>query len=114
MPRFVVLTHDHPFLHWDFMLEQQGSLRTWRLRQPPAAGLVLEAEPLPAHRIAYLDYEGPVSGDRGTVQRWDRGEFSIEEFTDVSIQVRLHGTKLDGVVHLSPGSDDRWQLEYRV
>ena len=21
MPRFAVLTHDHPFLHWDFLLE---------------------------------------------------------------------------------------------
>lgn len=114
MPRFVVLTHDHPHLHWDFMLEQEGVLRTWRLPQPPAAGRVLEAEQLAPHRIAYLDYEGPVSGNRGTVQRWDRGEFSIDEFTDSAVRIQLRGAKLDGRVELARIKADQWKLEYRL
>lgn len=75
MPRYVILTHDHPFPHWDLMLEDGGVLRTWRLLAEPAAGQVVRAEQLADHRLAYLDYEGPVSGGRGSVARWDHGTY---------------------------------------
>jgi hypothetical protein len=71
--RFVILTHDHPFVHWDLMLEANGVLRTWRLLAEPQPECIIAAEPLPDHRLHYLDYEGPVSGGRGTVSRWDHG-----------------------------------------
>src|SRR5262249_60311740 len=80
MRRFVVLIHNHPALHWDLMLEKQAALRTWRLARPPDAAGSIHAEELPDHRQAYLDYEGPVSGDRGAVRRLARGEFTgVEE-----------------------------------
>ena len=37
MPRFVILEHDLAELHWDFMLEAGGVLRTWRFAAPPEA-----------------------------------------------------------------------------
>jgi hypothetical protein len=95
MPRFVVLTHDHPFLHWDLMLEQGDSLRSWRLMRPPEDGEPIDAEPLPDHRLAYLDYEGPVSGGRGTVERWDGGSYELIE------AVRFAGRKLSGSASIS-------------
>src|SRR4051794_8490712 len=55
MPRFVILEHDHPVLHWDFMLEVGDVLRTWRLAAPPAAGMTVPAEPSFDHRKLYLD-----------------------------------------------------------
>ena len=76
MPRFVILEHDHPALHWDLMLEAGDVLQTWRLAEPPAPGLAIEATALADHRLAYLDYEGPISGNRGTVSRWDAGVFT--------------------------------------
>jgi len=100
MPRFVVLTHDHPFLHWDLMLEQADSLRTWRLVRPPDRATSIEAEALANHRVAYLDYEGPVSGGRGTVERWDVGTYETVESTDDRLVVRLAGRKLDGFATL--------------
>jgi hypothetical protein len=100
MPRFVVLTHDHPVLHWDFMLEQPETLRTWRLMKPPGAGGPIDAESLADHRLAYLDYEGPVSGGRGEVRRWDRGEYEIVESTAERLVVRLIGERLHGVATL--------------
>ena len=96
MPRFVVLTHDHPLLHWDFMLEHGEKLRTWGLAHPPDAGGPIEAEPLTDHRLAYLDYEGPVSGGRGHVERWDRGEYETVESSPTRIVVRLAGEHLRG------------------
>lgn len=77
--RYVVLAHDHPFLHWDLMLEDDGVLRTWRLAKEPTPDIIIAAETLPDHRLHYLDYEGPVSGDRGTVTRWDRGRHATRE-----------------------------------
>src|SRR5262249_18973616 len=96
MLRFVVLIHDYPGLHWDFMLENEAILRTWRLARSPDATGMTDAEPLPDHRLAYLDYEGPVSGNRGSVRRFDRGEYALVEETPHRIEVRLNGAMLKG------------------
>lgn len=74
--RFVILEHDHPFLHWDLLMQQGDVLKSWRLLEPPAAGQWISAQQIPDHRLHYLDYEGPISGDRGTVVRLTSGRFS--------------------------------------
>lgn len=96
MPQFVILTHDFPVWHWDFMLEQKSALQTWRLLANPASGEGVGAELLADHRSEYLDYEGPVSGNRGNVQRWDRGEYQVLEDLPDRLVVRLNGTRLAG------------------
>jgi len=105
MPRFVVLTHDHPVWHWDFMLEQEAALRTWRLEAEPAAGCGCTASLLPDHRREYLTYEGPVSGGRGEVRRWDHGEYVVLADTPERIEVQLRGAKLKGRAVLSRAGD---------
>jgi hypothetical protein len=60
--------------HFDVMFETApgSALTTFRLPLwPPAARLA--AVPLAEHRAAYLDYEGPVSGNRGEVRRVQSG-----------------------------------------
>jgi hypothetical protein len=101
--RFVILTHDHPFLHWDLMLEGEGGLRTWRLLKEPAAGSASPAERLADHRTAYLDYEGPVSAGRGTVTRWDQGTYEIVSETDDELRTTLAGVRLQGRATLTVG-----------
>ena len=44
MPRFVILEHDHPVLHWDLLVERNGVLCGWRLRSPPRRGETFAAE----------------------------------------------------------------------
>jgi hypothetical protein len=91
MPRFVVLAHDWPELHYDLLLEAHGVLKAWKLDREPLE-FPVKAEPNMAHRLIYLDYEGALSGDRGSVKRWDHGEltwFSEHEF-------ELNGTRLKG------------------
>ena len=108
MPRFVLLEHDHPFLHWDLMLETGDVLRTWRLAAPPEAGREMAAESLGDHRRAYLDYEGPVSGGRGTVRRWDAGTFQwITDEAD-QIEIRLEGEHYRGCAILRRRPDGNW------
>jgi len=113
MPRFVILRHDAPRgLHFDLMLERGGVLVTWALAEPPEPGLELDAESLPDHRIAYLDYEGPVSGGRGSVTRWDRGEFDEIEWSDTRRVVELRGEKLAcrATIERVPGGPTQWRL----
>ena len=99
MPRFVILEHDHPHLHWDLMLEVRGSLKTWRLASPPAvSGQITHATPLSDHRSAYLDYEGPLSGDRGQVSKWDAGTYELISGNERSaFRVDLHGSRIHGI-----------------
>lgn len=87
--RYVVLRHDGvPAPHNDFMIESApgGALATWRADAwPPRPGDALER--LPEHRRAYLDYEGPVSDNRGSVCRVARGVCAAA-LTDSSLHVR--------------------------
>jgi DNA polymerase Ligase (LigD) len=99
MPRFVILEHDYPILHWDLMLEVGSELRTWRLgKEPVPLGDSIEATPLGDHRVAYLDYEGPVSGGRGTVRRWDRGVYeTLPVVEGEAVKVVLKGEKIHAI-----------------
>ena len=115
MPRFVILEHDRPDgLHYDFMLEIGESLKTWSLAEPPASGIERHTERLPDHRLAYLDYEGPVSGGRGTVKQWDRGTYRLIERTSESMIVELLGEKLHGRADFVAESEtpNRWKFHF--
>ena len=103
MPRFVLLYHDCPpnyerASHWDFMLESGDVLRTWALERLPrdwqaahsrTVGAYPNCPPLSPdntvaamqlgdHRRDYLELEGPLSGDRGTVMRVAAGTYRSE------------------------------------
>lgn len=119
MPRFVILTHDHPFLHWDLLLESGAVLRAWRLLAEPLSAEIIAAEPLPDHRKPYLDYEGPVSGDRGSVARWDAGTFEIPPAVPSDarqsdpaerIAIDFAGERLRGRFVLERGREGSWRL----
>jgi len=119
MPRYVVLRHETPQgyprpVHWDFMIESGDVLRTWALAEEPAADRRIAAEPLADHRMAYLDYEGPVAGDRGEVTRWDAGTYELLSETDENLIVKLAGTRLSGEARLThtAGGDQQWTFEY--
>jgi hypothetical protein len=98
MPRFVILEHDWPTRHWDFFLEAGSVLRAWRLLQEPAPGVLVPSEPNAEHRVLYLDYEGPLSGGRGRVHRWDAGGFAWVVDKPERIEVQLRGERIRGRV----------------
>ncbi|HET6574830.1 MAG TPA: DNA polymerase ligase N-terminal domain-containing protein, partial [Fimbriiglobus sp.] len=99
VPRFVVLEHDWPAVHWDLLLECGPVLRAWRLLAEPGPGRTVPAEPNYDHRLLYLDYEGPLLGDRGRVRRWDAGTYE-GELAD-GWEVRLTGTRLNGPARMT-------------
>ena len=87
--RYVVLHHTGWIEdHFDLMLEvdADGPLQTWRLDGFPAAESIT---PLPAHRRAYLDYEGPVSNNRGRVKRVAAGSYVVVNEQESALTVLL-------------------------
>ena len=107
--RFVVLEHEMPESpgthaavaqrHWDFIVETPDCdrLPTWRLAQNPLASpSEIPAERIQDHRPLYLDYQGEVSGGRGTVRRLERGTTTIERLTANELRIVLAGTQLRG------------------
>ncbi len=102
--RFVLLEHAWEGVHWDFMLEAGGGLRTWAIDAPIIPGVDLPARLLPDHRLDYLDYEGPISGDRGSVRRVALGTFRTIVWGADQIRVRLEGDQLVGEVLLYPSA----------
>lgn len=113
MPRFVVLTHNHPALHWDLMLEKEATLRAWKLFRPPSEPGPSDAQSLPDHRLMYLDYEGPVSNNRGEVHRWDVGEYILLKESDRTVELRLDGQILRGIaVLVRTDTADAWTFRF--
>jgi hypothetical protein len=100
MLRFVLLEHDWNGIHWDFMLESGEGLRTWAIDAPIMAGRELPARALGDHRPIYLEYEGPVSGNRGNVKRIDSGTYSVISWMADRVRVNVKGSQLVGVVEL--------------
>ena len=106
MPRFIVLIHDHPFVHWDLLVQVEETARTWRLLESPARWLSdpsaeVVAESIGDHRLIYLDYEGPVSRERGRVARWDHGQAEWLADGESSVRWRLSGERLVGEITLA-------------
>jgi hypothetical protein len=137
MPRFVLLYHECPAKyarasHWDLMLEAGESLRTWALLNLPqdwrdahsyTASLVqscaaasteniIGAEPLGDHRRDYLEYEGPVSGERGRVTRIDAGRYQTLSESPQCWRIELSGGRLRSTATLAEGTSDadNWTL----
>ena len=105
MPRFVILHHEMPPhverpSHWDLMLEDEGALLTWAMDCELAVDVAVSADQLPNHRIDYLTYEGPISGDRGAVTQWDRGVFEWITRSEEELLVQLNGTRIQGTATL--------------
>lgn len=56
----------------------------------------MTCEELATHRLSYLEYEGPISDNRGAVARQDAGTYRIEQESEDQLVVELAGEKLRG------------------
>jgi hypothetical protein len=83
------------------MLEAGDALRTWQLASPLRIDEVIAVEPIGDHRLRYLNYEGPISGNRGSVVRWDQGVFDWRRDDPEMVIVRLAGARCQGILEIS-------------
>jgi hypothetical protein len=112
MPRFAILEHDYPQRHWDFLLEAGDHLRSWRLAEEPEPRRTVRAEAIADHRLLYLDYEGPINGNRGRVARWDGGYFTGAADGENCLNIVLKGERYQGQVTLELVSGMAWRITF--
>src|SRR5687768_2217261 len=92
--RYVILHHTGvPEVHYDLMLETApgSALATFRLPTWP----LTKSAPVTSlgdHRREYLEYEGPVSNDRGQVRRVAGGTYRTVMRNDDRWEVVLDGS----------------------
>lgn len=117
-PIFVIQKHDATNLHYDFRLEIDNTLKSWSVPKGPSTDPSVKRMAIPTedHPLAYADFEGTIPEGQyggGTVMIWDKGTIesnkkdddgnliSLEEsFKAGSIEVTLHGKKLQGGYNL--------------
>ena len=116
MGRAVLLRHELPdgSAHFDWMIQRAGGLVTFRVSERIDLGLGgFRAERLPDHREAYLEYEGPVSGGRGTVRRIADGSLEIIAERENLFECRGCLGKAEGRFR-GRSEGDRWVFEFEA
>lgn len=110
--RTVLLRHQLPdgSAHFDWMLQTSlaatAGLTTFRVDPPihhPEIDL-FDAEMIGVHRPMYLTYQGPLSDERGFVERVASGTVEVMEASDAGYRVVVTWFKSSGV----PGPRRSW------
>jgi hypothetical protein len=99
-------------IHWDFMLELNGILQTYRLDRAPdeALHLAVNATKIFDHSLKFLTYQGPVNKGRGNVRITESGTYKIVHQTYNRIELSLNGKILKGNFTLTHIESDNWQF----
>ena len=93
------------------MIQQSdGTLATWQWPAPPEQwdSDAADCTKLPDHRSVYLDYQGPISGDRGTVTIACSGTCTVNRYDADQWNVQLTSDCLTGRVVLTHQDDSLW------
>jgi hypothetical protein len=111
MPRFVIQEHTQDDgIHYDLMLEYGEALKTWRIPLSPTV-TPQTIEQIQDHRKLYLDFEGEISGNRGTVRIWDQGDYQLLQWGMDHMTINFEGKLLSGHFLLQLTSQGTWQFK---
>jgi len=117
LKRFVVAEHRQgAVVHWDFMLEAEGVLHSWRLDAGPAeiGSTEHKAEKIADHPLRFLTYEGPVQNKIASVKIADTGQYKILNQCSGLLEIELDGEILKGRFILEQVECARWVLRKTI
>jgi len=115
---FVIQEHHARRFHHDLRLEKNGVLKSWAVPKgvPEQAGekrLAVETED---HPMEYQNFEGTIPAGQygaGTVKIFDKGTYETKIWNENMIEVKLHGSKLNGTYVLTrfeKAGEKQWLL----
>jgi bifunctional non-homologous end joining protein LigD len=112
---FVIQEHHARSLHWDFRLERDGVLVSWAVPKglPFDRGVNHLAVHVEDHPLEYGTFAGTIPEHEygaGTVTIWDKGTYECTEWTDRSIKVTLHGSRVQGRYGLFHTDGENWMI----
>ncbi len=113
--RFVVQKHQARNLHYDFRLEMEGVLKSWAVPKgvPLEPGVRRLAVQVEDHPVEYIDFAGRIPEGEygaGTVEIWDKGEFTLDRKAPDQLEITLNGAKLSGGYVLVHTDGKNWLL----
>ena len=118
LPTALLLHRTEEGDHFDWLMvdprtADDPAARLWTARVAiPSSGWravgEFEVEVIAPHRREYLQYEGPVSGNRGSVTRVDEGRHRALAWTDDRIETELVMLGFRGRVELTRLENARW------
>jgi len=111
--RFVVQKHQARSLHYDFRLEMEGVLKSWAVPKGPPLkpGIRRLAVQVEDHPVDYIDFAGKIPAGEygaGTVEIWDKGEFTLDRKEPDLLEITLYGEKLSGGYALIHTDGNNW------
>jgi hypothetical protein len=116
--RFAIQHHINNNEHYDLMIEIEESDKLFTIKISPRdldlllSNSLIKAERLPGHRKKYLEYEGPVSGGRGSVKIFDSGNCRAVLLEEDRCEFILSGKKLSGEIIASNAGSKIYNLQY--
>ncbi len=119
--RTLLLIHQAPGgSHYDWLLEdpllcdERAPLWTYRLQLSIAFwghARAFDLEPIGLHRREYLEYQGPLTGRRGSVRQIDRGWYLPRQCLADKLVLDLTTRLFKGVALLSKVSASLWRAQ---
>lgn len=96
------------------MFETDGALATWRSAVPLSAvtDLPVAITRIGDHRLAYLDYQGAVSDDRGRVEIVDAGVYEPIIVQPDEWRIAVSGRMARGQYHLHVENGSLWTIRH--
>jgi hypothetical protein len=100
---FVLHFHETTENHYDLMIEQGQELLSWRINDIEHLGdnRGVPCVRITNHRKEYLSYEGPVSGNRGTVRLYDSGLYTVLRWELNIIMLEMKGERISGILTIT-------------
>lgn len=115
--RYVILRHITSHDHYDFMFEKESFLITFSMESYLIddffQGKEVAIHQIADHRLLYLDYEGPINGNRGSVVRVDSGHYFELHHKKATVEYSIEGTKLAGTLEINNIDEIQLRMRYK-